>query len=229
MTDCLLRTSTVEIEGEYKCAKWLHHAVLFSESELEDFLSCLGPCFFLPLAEPVSQGSWCVRKEVVIDRYREYLEMVRNQSDLPSSTVRRFFSLGLTSSLEDVYALPLSGDRIFIKPCRPIVQVQLYRCYFSAEKKFHPMILHPNSFSFGLQFSYPQIYEDPHTHQFSKVLQDVTFSNTKVYKNIVSWIRSHTKPFTVVADGIVIPAPFRVGKGGEDPLSYHLGLKRALA
>jgi hypothetical protein len=228
LTSCPLDISSIEIEGDYRCSKWISHAVLFSLEELQQLLHVVAPCFFVPIAEPVAKENWSIPLEAIFEKYKEYIEGVNNAADLPSPQLRRFFSLGLTCCLTDLYAVPLSQDRIFIKPKRPIIQIQLYRCYLSPEKEFHPMILHPSSFSWGLQFSYPQIYEDPKTHEFSKVLQEESFANTKLYKTIVSWIREHTKPWTVVIEGKKIAAPFRLGREAEDPLSYHLGLKKAL-
>lgn len=220
-----LQKSTIQAEGEYKCSKWQTLAILFSKEELESLLSSLGECFFLPVAEPVIEGEECVSGNKIIKLYEEYLSWIRKTEELPPAEVRRFFSLGLTSSLDDVYVVPVGKDKVFVRPKRPIIQLQLYRCYLAPDGVFHPMILHPDSFSFGLQFAYPQIYEDPKTHQFHKVFLEEGFSNTQLYKKVVAWSRENTKPFNLQEGGV---APFRLGKKEENPLSYHLGLQKAL-
>ncbi len=225
---CPLRLSTIEAEGVFRCAKWVSHTVLFSLSGLQELLTAINPYFLLPMAEPVAKERWCISQETLLEQYKRYLEEIKSSAALPAIAMRRFFSLTLTSSLEDVYAVSLAKERIFIKPRRPVIQIQLYRCYLSPAGEFHPMILHPDSFSWGLQFSYPQIYEDPHTHQFFKVLLESEFNNTRTFKSIVSWIRTHTKPVPLSVKEKVLHAPFRIEKKSENPLLCHLGLQQAL-
>ena len=220
---------TVEKEGIMRCSKWLRHAALLSLKEMEIFLDSLGSFYFIPAAGLVSLGNWQITKEEFLLQYRSYVEWLNLHSELPSPSFRKFFTLMLSSSLEDFYAVPTSSDRFVIKARRPVIQIQLYHCFISRfDGQIHPMALSQESFSWGIQISYPQIYEDPVTHQFSKVMLSKDFMNTEVFKEMVQWFRKNTKPVSLEIQEQKIYAPFRIGKESTELVSSHLGLQKAL-
>ena len=195
--------------------------------EFQSFLKQLGTCFFVPATGVMTKNSWNISVEDLIVRYREYLSSLRQKEQLPSQEMRHFFSLFLSSSLDDFYAISLPQERFVIKTRKPVVHLQLYHCFVSrVNGEILPMVLHPDSFSFGLQFSYPQIYEDPKTHEFFKAMLEKKLHNTELFKKIVFWIRQNTKPASLCIGGKKVYAPFRLGKTAEDPMSYHLALQK---
>lgn len=221
--------STVEKEGIMRCSKWLKHAALLSTKEMEDFLSSLGSFFLIPAAGLVSLENWQITKEDFFLQYQSYVEWLTLHSELPSPASRKFFTLMHSSSLDDFYAVPTSSERFVIKARRPVIQIQLYHCFISRfDGQIHPMALSQESFSWGIQISYPQIYEDPVTHQFSKVMLAKDFNNTEVFKEMVQWFRKNTKPVSLEIKEQKIYAPFRIGKESENLVSSHLGLQKAL-
>lgn len=221
--------SSVEKEGIMRCSKWLRHAVLLSSEEMKSFLDSLGSFFLIPSAGLVSSENWQVTKEEFLLQYSSYIEWLQSSSELPSPSERKFFTLMLSTSLDDFYAVPTSSDRYVIKARRPVIQIQLYHCFISRfDGQIHPMALSPESFSWGIQISYPQIYEDPSTHQFSKVMLVKDFITTEVFKEMVQWFRKNTKPVSLEIRDQKIYAPFRIGKESTDLVSSHLGLQKAL-
>ncbi len=220
---------SLEEKGIMHCSKWLRHAVLFELDELQDFLTELGPHVFVPTSL-VTEDSWQILDVDFKKEYELYLSELLDENAALDISRRRFFSLMLSSSTDDFYAMPTSNNRFAIKACRPVIQIQLYHAFISPlDKKIHPMVLHPEGFSFGLQFSYPQIYEDPLTHEFSKVLLDDAFPCTILFKKMVQWFRKNTKPVSFSLYGNKIHAPFREGKASSGWALKHKGLRKALS
>ncbi len=56
------------------------------------------------------------------------------------------------------------------------------------------MVLSRKSVTWGLQFSYPQLYQDPRTRQIFKVTDTPEFPNTALFSKLQKWIRSETLP-----------------------------------
>jgi hypothetical protein len=222
------RLSSLEDEGMMNCSRWLRHAVLLDLSELKDLLKSLGECFFLPGTGLVSEDNWSVSKENILENYREYLSWINSKEIMPSPELKRFFTLMLSPGVEEFYAVK-AGGRYLLKAKLPVIQVQLYHCFISRfDKQIHPMALSKDSFSFGLQFSYPQVYEDPKTHLFSKVLLEKQFASSALFKKLVQWVRKNTKPVLLTIQESQVNAPFRMGKKSQDLVDAHLGLKKAL-
>lgn len=226
--DFPLDISTVEKEGELHCSKWLKHAVLLTMEEMKLLWGVLDPYFLLSPVQIVPKENWRVLKERFLSQYAQYLVWLQEEKEFPPSSLRKEFTLLLTDSLNAVYAVPLPQDRILVKARAPVIQIQIYHCFISAfDQKIYPMAMNADSFTWGLQFSYPQIYEDPKNGIFKKVLLDGGFGNTVVYKQIVSWLRKHTKPAAFSIGGNSVVAPFRIGKENKD-LFPHKRFKETL-
>lgn len=219
--DFPLDVSTVEKEGELHCSKWLKHAVLLNMEEMKQLWQILDPYFLLSPIQIVLKENWRVSKDRFLSLYEKYLLWLKEEKDFPPSSLRKEFTLLLTDSLDAVYAVALPKDRILVKARAPVVQIQIYHCFISTfDQKIYPMAMNADSFTWGLQFSYPQIYEDPKNGTFKKVLLEKDFGNTVVYREIVSWLRKHTKPavFSIGENSVV--APFRIAKERKDLPSH---------
>ncbi len=223
------RLSSVESEGLMNCSKWLRHAVLLELSEIKDLLDSLGECFILPGTGLVAEDNWRIDKEELLSKYAEYLECIKSSAEAPPSLLKRFFTMMISPEDRDFYAVKAGESKYLIKACFPVIQVQLYHCFISRfDKKIHPMALSKDSFFFGLQFSYPQIYEDPKTHLFSKVLLEKKFSSSLVFKKLAQWLRQNTRPVPLMIQESRVPAPFRMGKKSQELVNSHLGFQKAL-
>ena len=148
---------------------------------------------------------------------------------MPSSLLRRFFTVMVTPSLEDVYGVSISPTKYIIKPAKPVIFLQLYHCYLSPfDQEFHSMALSPDSFALGLQVSYPQVWENPNTHLFSKTFLEEGFACTPRFKAFMKWQRQKTRPALFERNQEKVYAPFRIGKTGDSLLVEHKGLQKAL-
>ena len=221
--------SSIYKEVLFRASKWLKHAVLLNEEEIRSFFAVIGDCFLVPSSGLVSESSWQVNLDEFFKRYKEYLDWMECEPTLPPPILRRFFSLMLTVSLDVFYGVSIGPEKLAIKASLPVIQIHMYHCVFSSfDHQIRSMVLSPDSFGWGLQIAYPQVYEDPKTHQFSKVLLDKGFPNSKPFKEMVSWLRKNTQPVPLQERGGRAYAPFRIGKSSLEKRETHQGLQKIL-
>ncbi len=225
-----IRTSSLEEEGVFRASKWLKHAILLNTEEMRSLLSLVDPFFLIPASGVLPDADWQVSLEEFLKQYQTYLKWMESDPALPPPPLRRFFSLMLSSSLDVFYSMAVAPGKKIIKASLPVIQIQLYHCFFSSfDHQIRSMVLSPESFGWGIQISYPQIYEDPKTHQYSKVLlEEDKFSNSKAFKEMVSWLRKNTQPVPLQEEGRAY-APFRIGKQSLEKRQTHLGLQKMLS
>jgi hypothetical protein len=145
-----IRTSSPQKEGLFRASKWLKHAVLLSLEELDSLLSLVDPCFLVPASGILSEDSWQVSREEFLNHYKSYLDWMESQPGLPPPSLRRFFSLMLSTSLDVFYALPVSNGKNVIKASLPVIQIQMFHCFFSSfDQKLRSMVVSPESFGWG--------------------------------------------------------------------------------
>jgi len=215
--------------GELRCSKWLRHAVLLEREEMKEFLRFLEPCLFISPVKIVHKENWQIREEDILASYEQYLRWIRSNPEIPPAELRKEFTLMLSPAVDSFYSLPVGADRFLIKARIPPVQIRMYHCFISSvDGKILPMAMNVDSFTFGLEISYPQIYEDRKTGEFKKVLLDKGFSATPLYKKISGWLRKHTKPAPIEIRGKKVMAPFRMGKETSDPKSFYIRFANAL-
>jgi hypothetical protein len=114
-----------------------------------------------------------------------------------------------------------------IKPLKPVIQLQAHHFFYSTlDKKFHPMVLSQESVTWGLQFAYPQLYQDPKTRQVIKVTDSAEFPNSALFSQFSKWIRNATLPTPFEVEGVRVNSPIRIGKKMLGWIQQHPQLKK---
>lgn len=218
-----IQISNLKIEGVLQVSKWLKFQVLLDAEEMQDLLQALSPVFFVSVSAPVKP------EEAIIDdflkKYGEYVALLKEGRIPPVEDFRRYFSCALSADLESFYAIDMGDGRQLIKPRRPVIQLQAHHFFYSTlDQKFHPMVLSNESISWGLQFSYPQLFQDPVTRKIVKVGE--TFPNTALFSRLQKWMRNATLPTPFVAQGKRTNSPIRIGKKSLSWIKNHPQLKQ---
>jgi hypothetical protein len=227
MDSLSIRISSLKTEGILQVSKWLKVQILLDTDEMEALLKILEPVFFVVVSEPVKADETVITPGTFLSKYADYIDLLKQGQVPPAGEFRRFFSSAISSSLETFYAIPVSNDKFLIKPSKPVLQLQAHHFFYSdLDGKFHPMVLSADSISWGLQISYPQLYQDPITRQVSKVIDSPIFPNTAVFTKLLKWMRSHTLPTPFQVKGARINSPIRVGKKSLAWLKNHPQLKQ---
>jgi hypothetical protein len=74
------------------------------------------------------------------------------------------------------------------------------------------MIHSEEAVTWGLQFSFPQLYANSNDNDIVEVYKDENNPNSALYKALSKWIRSHTTPTPFMIEGKQKNATFRLGK-----------------
>ncbi len=222
----LPRLSHQDLEGKLHVSKWLKHQLLLSLEEMDALLTLLDPQIFIG-SEIVSEKNALVTKEKFLTIYQSYITALQT-GNLPDITcARAAFSSILTKNADLLYAMQLGEERYFIRAIRPIIQLQIHQFFFSKiDATFHPMVLGKESVFWGLQISYPQIYQDPKTGAFCKVTATSEFPNTELFMKAAKWLRHATLPTPFLYEGKRINTPMRLGKDCFSWINKHPQLQR---
>jgi hypothetical protein len=222
-----MRISSPKVEGILQVSKWLKIQVLLGVEEMEELLLFLHPVNFVVVSEFVSADEAVISADCFLHKYADYNRFLKQGQVPPPEDFRKHFSCAMTTSLEDFYAIAAGGEKFLIKPLRPVVQLQAHHFFYSdLDRKFHPMVLSEESVTWGLQFSYPQLFQDPHTRQIVKVVNAPEFPNSALFSKLSKWIRSFTLPTPFEVGDLRVNSPIRIGKKSRAWIENHPQLKK---
>lgn len=223
-----LRESSAN-EKPLQASKWLQLQALLSKNEmggLFEFLEqSLGNFWLFPCGIVCSKEQGEVAKNTFLNKYGNYVESL-SQGVVPDATYyRSFFSPSMTLTPEALFTIPVGEDRQIIRIAKPVVQLQAHNIDYSVvDKKFHSMVFGIDSIPWGIQFSYPQLFQDNETRQVEMVKKTKAFPNTALFQHLQKWMRSHTIPTPFVAEGKDVNVPMRLGKECLSWINRHPSL-----
>jgi len=222
-----IQISSPKTEGILQVSKWIKTQVLLDVDEMQQLLQALGSVFFVVTSEPVAADEAVILPDDFLKKYTDYIHLLK-QGQVPSvNEYRRCFSCALSSSLETFYAVAAGTDRFLIRPKKPVVQLQAHQFFYSdIDGKLHPMVLSAESISWGLQFSYPQFFQDPVSRQIIRITDSAHFPNTALFTKLAKWMRSHSLPTPFEVKGVRINSPMRIGKQSLAWIKSHPQLKQ---
>jgi hypothetical protein len=212
MNDFLPRISTPAIEGPFQAAKWIKIQALVDQAELEILLQ--EPFFIYPLSGAFPLSAFPVAKKKYLENYSESIEALK-MGGIPNET-KDLNVVAWANSPESVWLQQIPGDRYMVKPCEPFVQVQIHQMGFSeVDREFRPMILSQASIFWGLQFSFPKIYQEP------KTLAIKESEESELFQVIRQWVRNYTLPTPMMVHGKRVNIPMRLGKNCFSWINKH--------
>ncbi len=204
------------IPPSLQASKWSSIQVLLSANEMEQLLKYLGKF-------SIFQTALCEKPEITqkqfFDSYLAYCNELEC-GKLPSSPYYRPFFSSFWSRDSSAQLIVKVGEQFLCRAVRPVIQLQYHLMGFSSvESKFRPMVLGKDSIPWGIQYSYPQLFQDPETQQIVKV--DDGFANTSLFKLMRSWIRKFTIPTPFVVNDKRINTPMRIGPRAKKWINSH--------
>lgn len=209
-------------EGVVNLSKWLQHQVLLDKEEMRALFQELSPFFIYCASEPVTSDTAVITPDEFLTAYDTYIDTLVSGTISDDRALRRLFSAVLTTTPEALYAMPVSNQKYLIKLRKPVIQMQAHSFYHSTlDGKYHSMVLSPESISWGIQFSYPQIFQDPKTKLCVKVESSEDFPNTMLFMRLAKWIRHNTLPTPFVHNGQRTNVSMRIGKQALNWIDRH--------
>lgn len=212
-----LRVSSPGLEGVFQGSKFLKHQVLCDAAELSLLFDALAPFWIYPLTGLVDGSP--IEPERFLEEYGSWIENLK-QGILPSDAeLRRLLACAFTAEPDALWKQEVPGNRFIIKPSKPVVQVQAhFFTYSPIDEVFRPMTMGQNNIFWGLQFSFPQIYQDPKTMEFHEIDES---PNTDLFQKIKQWARDTTRATPFVVDGKRTNVPIRLGKNCFSWIHHH--------
>lgn len=208
-----LRLRTVQEQQPLQASKWLQLQLLIDAQEMQDLLHTLGDFFIYLTGAVIPMGAGELSHATFGDIYRRYVDDLSHGRTPDDTTYRQPFSAVFTRTVDALYALDTGDGKVIIRPTRPVIQLQLHQLGFSqVDHKFRSMVYGKDSLSWGIQFSYPQIFEDPVTRQIHPVNRSEAFPNSFLFHDLQRWVRKHTLPTPFLVNGKRVNVPVRLGK-----------------
>lgn len=222
-----LRISTLEAEGPYQVSKWLQVQVLLDKEEMHALLQELEPLYLYLTASVTLAEEGVLPVEQFLNSYASYIETLQAGQIPDMNSLKVPFSAIMTCSPKMVYAISVGSDKQLVKVAKPVIQLQALTIDYSRlDGKFRAMVRGQETILWGLQFSYPQIYQDPHTKQMIKITEDENFPNTVVFKKLQRWVRHHSRPTPFQVGGQTTNVPMRLGNHCFAWIHNHPQLKQ---
>ena len=209
----IFRMSSLKQEGVLQVSKWIKVQLLLDREEMIDLIEKLDPFYLIMVSKPVKKQRAILEKKDFLQSYSEYVQALKQGRVIQDNYIRENFSCAMTRSKELFYAMPVLEDRLLIKPTLPVIQMQMHQFLFSpTEKIFYPMALGQKTVSWGIQFSYPQFYQDPKTKEIARVVKGEKFPNTELFSLLMKWVRQATIPTPFLVQEERVNATIRIGK-----------------
>lgn len=216
-----LRVGTSQ-EQPLQAAKWLKVPVLLDESEMQQLFNDLGD-FELYLCGTVRpKGQEQLDRKDFLKHYAEYIHSLKRGVLPASANYQQWFCPVMTAEREALYALPINDTQQLVRVARPIVQLQAHAIDYSpVDKKFRSLVYGLESIPWGIQFSYPQIYQDRDSKEIESTRQGVETKNSLLFQAIQRWMRQHTVPTPFFVEEKWHNVPMRLGKNCFSWINQH--------
>ncbi|MBA3603001.1 MAG: hypothetical protein H0W50_05035 [Parachlamydiaceae bacterium] len=193
-----------------QASKWLDLQLLIDVNEMRTLFSALGDFEIFQVGMVCGIDEGIISKEKFLEAYGAYIECLK-KSEMPDEKIYRpYFSSIFTTSRDHLFHIVIGSDRHIIRVEKPVLQLQANRISYSpADGKIRPMVFSKDSILWGLQFSYPQLFQDAETKEVFTVSDTPKFPNTPLYRKLQLFLRQNT-----------IPTPFQVDRGDGEGDSY---------
>ena len=206
----ILRVSSPAQEGVYQGSKYLKYQVLCDAKELGRLFESLPRFWIYPLTGVVADGQPIDQNRFLLE-YGCWIEELKGGRVPSDACLRKLLASALTADPEALWQQKISEGRSLIKIGKPLIQLQAhFFTYSPIDGVFRPMSLGVGSIFWGLQFSFPQIYQNPKTMELLEVDEG---PNRELFSNIKRWVREETRATPFLVEGKRVNVPIRLGKG----------------
>lgn len=200
-------------EPTLQASKWLKTPALLEVDEMSHLFETLGHFNLYRTGAVVTEKEASVSQKDFLTFYAAYIESLK-KSILPEpATYQPWFSLALSSTNESFFSVEVGNEKQLLRICHPIIQLQAHTLDYSPfDKKFRSMVFGSESITWGILFSYPQIYLDAITKDIINTKDQPNYPNSVLFHSLQKWMRQHTIPTPFITEGIKYNVPMRLGK-----------------
>ena len=209
-----LSISTPECKGTYQGSKWLKFQLLCEAVELQALFERLRPFYLFPLTG-VGEGR-AIEESFFLNVWESCIASLKEGRLPEESALRQILASALTDDLEALWLQKVEGKGYLTKIAKPVIQLQSHWfTYSDVDRVFRPMSMGKGSVFWGIQFSYPQIYQDPLTMEFREG------ERGRLFEALRLWVREATRATPFCVNGEKVHVPIRLGKKCFDWIGRH--------
>lgn len=181
-------------------SRFHHIRLLITPEEMHILFETLSPFKLINVSEVTASPE--VDQEVFMSAYKAYFK-----GDMRIN--RPLFSCALNRDDSAIFMKQVADGRTLSRIVKPVIQMRAHS-YTVAAGKLLPMTFGTDAKAWGIQLSYPYLYEDPSTGESVDTLKSKT-SNNDLFKALRVWVRNQTAPATFTIEGKQVKTPLRQG------------------
>ncbi len=209
-------------EGPYLVSRWLKIQVLLDASELQALMTELSPFSIFCVSSVVDKSSAGVLHQLFYESYLSYITALKRGEAIDEQETQHLFSSVWTRTLDSLYTQEINEEKLIIRIKEPVIQLRPASFVFSSlDQKIYPMVKGKQSISWGLEFSYPHLYQDPHTKDVCSVAKEKRFVNTAFFRQLMRFLRKASLPVTFIKDDLSLTTSLRIGKKMIPDIMHH--------
>lgn len=208
-------------EGILRCSKWVSYTFLISLNELQYLFDILSNFYLINTFEPCPLEKAVLPHAAFLEIYNKYIKLLAN-GDIPDpSLYKKAFYHSISSSLENLYAMEVSKGYL-IKPKKPLIFLRPAAITYSElDQKLRSTLPSQKTILWGLEASYPQIYENSLTRETKTIINDFNYPNSSLFHILRKTLRKLSEPFQLQLPDKKIMTPFRIGKEVKNWIHHH--------
>ncbi|NGX57973.1 MAG: hypothetical protein K940chlam3_00874 [Chlamydiae bacterium] len=217
----MLEIREINQDPSYQASKWQQVRMLVDVDEIKDLFEELGDFFLFCLGGVLKQGEGSLDPQAFLTIYADYIQHLKEGKVLDKQVYMSSFSSAMTADLKALYAVNVGENKQIIRIRQPVIQMQEHIFNYSQDdQKFRSMVFGMDSITWGIQFSYPQLFTDPQSNEVKNVLQS-DFPNSHLFRTLQKWVRRNTVPTPFIVDGKKVNVPIRLGKACLNWIQNH--------
>lgn len=188
-------------------SKWQKIHVLLDPIEMENLLEHLLPLAILNNSEVVPWGKIFLQIDAFMNTYQKYIDIL--QGKIPKQKIG--LSYALSEQIDNFRAVTVAPDKYICRAVQPDVHMQAHEFLLDSGGQILPQVFSNEAISWGVQFSYPAIFQDSYTMEVFQTTRK-PFSGWQLFSSIRGWIRNHSVPLPINFQGKIIHTPIRIGR-----------------
>ena len=207
----------------FQAAKWLSFQLLLDPEEMKSLFDSLGEFYIYRVGAVCKEGQEEVSREDFLKAYTDYVNALKSGILPNPASYRSLFAVVFTVTRDVLVGIRAGEGETIVRVAMPVIQVQPHSMHYSkSDHKFRPMLFGLDTITWGVQFSYPQLYQDQQLQDIRKVDNSADFPNTPLFRSVQQWQREHTIPTPfLVPDQTKVNVPMRVGKKCLEWINRH--------
>lgn len=203
-----------------EASKWLQVQALLDLNEMTELFQALGDFKIYRIGAIIDSNETEFAREKFLETYSHYISELKKGKVPEESDYRSAFTSVITVSPDFVEAVPVEGSKQIIRVIKPVIHLLVHRLGYSViEEKFRPMVKGKDSITWGVQFSYPQLFQEK--EEVFKVDESESFPNTHLFHILQKWMRQKTIPTPFLVEGKKMNVPIRLGKNCLSWINRH--------